>query len=126
MNLHVKRNLASVFVLAVPLLFLGVLIASADEVVLDDGDRLTGKIVKMENNVLILETPYSKPIELQAAKIKEIRTDGPAEIRLLSGEVLKGKISSTREGRLAVEPADQKPVTTDRNTTSGGHQPAPG
>ena len=112
MSLRVKRNLASVFVLAVPLFFLGVLIVSADEVVLDNGDRLTGKIVKMENNVLILETQYSKPIELQAAKIKEIRTDTPAELRLLSGELLKGKISTTKEGRLAVEPTDQKPVTT--------------
>ena len=44
--------------------------ASADEVTLENGDRLTGTVVKMEHDVLTLKTDYSpQPVEIKVAKI---------------------------------------------------------
>jgi len=37
----------------------------ADEIVLTNGDRLTGKILEIKDGILILETDYSDPIKLK-------------------------------------------------------------
>lgn len=81
---------------------------SADEVILHNGDRLTGNIKQMDKGILILETDYSDPIEIQQAKIKSISTDFPAEVRLSSGEVLKGKLRSHEDNRLSVEANEER------------------
>jgi putative salt-induced outer membrane protein YdiY len=86
---------------------------SADEVTLENGDRLTGTVVKMEKNVLTLKTDYSQqPIEIKAAKIKQLRTDSDVTLKLITGEILKGKVLSEKEGMLAVQ------VTPERATTA--------
>jgi hypothetical protein len=59
--------------------------ALADEIVLVNGDRLTGTVVKVEGGKLTLKTEYAGPIEIQADKIKSIMTDHPAEVHLVGG-----------------------------------------
>ena len=75
----------------------------ADEIVLENGNILTGTIVKLEGGKLTLKTDYSQPIEIQSNKIKKIESDQVVEIHLSSGEVLKGKIKTVEAGRMAVE-----------------------
>ena len=48
----------SVFLMLFSVLFLS-RVAFADEVILANGDRLTGTITEIKENVLILETDYS-------------------------------------------------------------------
>ena len=86
--------------------------AMADEVVLVNGDKLTGTVVKVEGGKLILKTEYAGVIEIQADKVKKIKTDNPAEIHLVGGEVLKGKIASTEDGKLAVESSPERAAST--------------
>lgn len=90
------------------LLFSGVAVAAADEVVLVNGDRLTGTVVKVEGGKLTLKTDYAGAVEIAADKIKKIRTDNPAEVHLVGGEVLKGKIATTDDGKLAVESSPER------------------
>ena len=84
---------------------------SADEIILQNGDRLTGKVVKMENNTIILETEYSAPIEIKKNKILKISTSDPVDLRLSGGEVLKGAVKGTDNGRLVVESSDDREKT---------------
>jgi len=84
----------------------------ADEVVLANGDKLTGTIVKVEAGKLTLKTEYAGAIEILIDKVKKIVTDNPAEIHLIGGEVLKGKIRTTAEGKLAVEPSPDRAAST--------------
>jgi putative salt-induced outer membrane protein YdiY len=85
--------------------------ASADEIILVNGDRLTGVITNAEEGVVTLETEYSEPIKIQKATIKRITTDNPKEIHLMSGEVLKGRLTTTDDGRMVVESYDKREST---------------
>jgi len=78
--------------------------ALADEVILGNGDKLTGTVVKVEGGKLTLKTDYAGSVEIQMEKIKSIVTDQPAEIKMESGEVLKGRLKTSEEGKLEVEP----------------------
>jgi len=84
----------------------------ADKIVLENGDTLTGTIEKVVDGKLTLKTDYAGPIEIQVAKIKEIFTDNPVEVRLLSGEVFKGKIKTVEDNRLVVEESPERPAAT--------------
>ncbi len=51
---------------------------SADEIVLENNDRLTGTVTGIENGILTLTTGYSEPIKIRVEKIKKIITDKPS------------------------------------------------
>jgi putative salt-induced outer membrane protein YdiY len=84
---------------------------SADEIILDNGDWLTGTVITLEEETLTLETNYSEPIKIKKTKILSITTDFPKEIHLLNGEVLKGKLSTQKRGILIVESSDERDET---------------
>ncbi len=68
----------------------------ADEIVLENGNVLTGTVEKVEKDTMILKTDfYPKSIEIQVAKIKKITTENPVEIHLATGEILKGKLMAS-------------------------------
>lgn len=87
------------------LIFMGTGQAGADEIVMENGNVLTGTIDKVEGGKLFLKTDYSQPIEIQTSKIKKITTDKPVDLYLATGEMVKGKIQTTPDGKLSVEPA---------------------
>jgi len=86
--------------------------ASADEIILQNGDRLTGKVSTMEDDKLILKTDYSAPIEIQKDKIREISINDPVDLHLSGGEVLKGALKATDDGRLLVESSEEREETS--------------
>lgn len=92
----------SVFLILFSVLFLS-RVAFADEVILANGDRLTGTITEIKENVLILETAYSDPIKLKFEAVQQMSTVEPVEIHLVDGEVLKGKITVEGVKQVAVE-----------------------
>ena len=79
---------------------------------MDNGDKLTGTVVKVEAGKLTLKTDYAGPVEIQVEKIKSIVTDRPAEVKMESGEVLKGTLKTVGEGKLAVEPGLGREMAT--------------
>ena len=52
----------------------------ADEVHLQNGDRLTGKIEKMEDHVLTLHTDHSGEVKIDWGKIERLKADSPLKI----------------------------------------------
>jgi len=84
----------------------------ADKIVLENGDTLTGTVVKVLDGKLTLKTDYSAPIEIQVSKIKQIFTDNPVEVHLSSGEVLKGKIETNEDGQLVVGKSGERETTS--------------
>jgi putative salt-induced outer membrane protein YdiY len=74
----------------------------ADEIVLTNGDRLTGKILEIKDGILILETDYSDPIKLKFVAVQQMSSLEPVEIHLTDGEILKGKITTDTMGQLTV------------------------
>ena len=75
----------------------------ADEVVLANGDRLTGTITEIRDNILTLETTYSDPVKLKLEAVQQMSSKEPVEIHLVNGEILKGKVTATGSREVAVE-----------------------
>ncbi len=91
-------------------------VVMGDEIILDNGDRLTGTVKKLEGNVIIFETGYSEPIRIQFSRIKSIHTEKSIEMRLIGGEILKGTLGTDEEGRVTVESPDIKgPVSVEKD-----------
>jgi len=80
--------------------------AYADEITLVNGNVLTGHVVKAEKGAITLTTDYSEPVLVKTSAIKSITTDGPVEIHLTDGEVLKGKLGTTAAGEITVESSE--------------------
>jgi len=113
----------------------------ADEVVLANGDKLTGRIIGIKENVLTLETSYSEdPIKLHYESVRQMNSSEPVEVHLNDGEILKGKITTNSSGQLVVDaeagreavvlefkniaalnPPPEKPVAWKGNVTVGGN-----
>ena len=112
----------------------------ADEVILTNGDRLTGKIVEIKEGVLTLETSFSEPVKLQFEAVQQMKSSEPVELHLTDGEVLKGKITAKGDRQVAVEegagreavvvelenitalnPQPKEPATWKGNITLGGN-----
>jgi putative salt-induced outer membrane protein YdiY len=118
------QGIAAVALLTMVLISPG--FVSADEVILENGDRLTGTVVKMENDVLTLKTDYSpQPVEIKAAKIKQLRTDSDVTLKLATGEILKGKVQSDKEGVLAVQATPERAATAVEMKTVANINPPP-
>jgi putative salt-induced outer membrane protein YdiY len=78
--------------------------AAADEVVLVGGDRLTGTVVRMTGGKLLIRTAHAaKPLEIDQASVKSVKTDAPVELRLAGGEVIRARLSADQDGRLVAE-----------------------
>ncbi len=114
--------------------------ALADEVILTNGDRLSGKIIDVRDGILTLETGYSEPVKLKFEAVEKMSSTEPVELHLTGGEVLKGKITTNTNRQAAVEagpgreavavaldniaalnPPPKEPVTWKGNVTLGGN-----
>ena len=86
--------------------------AAADEIILENGDRLTGTITTSQDGTLTIKTLYSEPIKINAALISRIKSDNPVEVHLTNGEILKGALSSTADKQVEVGASHERNITT--------------
>ncbi|HZV47990.1 MAG TPA: DUF481 domain-containing protein [Thermodesulfovibrionales bacterium] len=94
-------------------LFILVRESLADQVILINGDSLSGTVEKVTDGKLTLKTDYSGPIDIDVSKIKKISTVAPVEVHLQSGEVLKGQLNkATEDSRLIVERIGERETTS--------------
>ncbi len=85
------------------LVLVGVSDVYADQIQLKNGDKIQGKVEKVESGVLTFSTGYSDPMKIKTSEIVQISTDSPSEIHLEGGEVLRGNLSAAGEGEVKVE-----------------------
>lgn len=84
----------------------------ADQVIIDNGDSISGTVEKIVGGKLTLKTDYSGPIDIDVSKIKKISTSAPVEVHMQSGEVLKGQLKATEDDKIVVESIDGRESTT--------------
>ncbi len=85
-------------------------VALADEIVLANGDRLSGKIVRKESDTLVLNTPYAGDLNIKWADIRRVTTDAPIKVYFEDGSKLIGTLHSEEDGSVI--------VTSDETLTS--------
>ena len=74
----------------------------ADEVMLKNGDRLSGDILKMGEGILVLKTTYAGEVKIDWKDIQEITSKAPLKVQTLDGSVLQGVVTSPSTERIVV------------------------
>lgn len=77
--------------------------ALADEVVLKNGDRITGKLVRMEGSKLEFETAYAGKITIDWSQVASLLADEPIKVILSDDTTMLGKILSTEEDTMRLK-----------------------
>ena len=74
----------------------------ADEVVFRNGDRLTGKIVKMTDGKLTIESALVGTVTVNFTDVATFSTDDPIPLHLTDGTVVNQPVRAGEEGRIAI------------------------
>lgn len=109
-----KKQLSSLLIF----LFIGSA-ATADSVRTIDGAELTGTITLIDEGVIHLDTNYAGTLKIQQDQVASFESDEARHVRLASGTVMAGPISSDAQGSLRIQSEDGVLETsTDKVTTA--------
>ena len=86
------------FLLLIPLV---VFTASADQVTLKNGDRITGKVVKKDGATLTFKSDAFGDVTVPWEKVAQLVSEGPLTVVLPDGKSVLGKVTTT-ENKLEV------------------------
>jgi putative salt-induced outer membrane protein YdiY len=89
----------------------------ADQVVLKNGDRLTGTIVKSDGKTLLIKTEFAGEVTVQWSAIQDISSSQVLHLGLKNGQALVGPISTT-DGNLVVLTKSGSKVETPKDSVS--------
>ncbi len=85
--------------------------ASADEVLLKNGDRITGEITVLKGGELHVKVPYSgETVKLKWDSIQAVRSDRSQSIRMKDGSEIKGTLEITEDGFMRIISETTDPV----------------
>lgn len=93
------------------------LAAVADSVILDNGDRLSGKVIGLEGGSLVFETAYAGQLKLPWGRVRHVESDDNVRVRLSDGSLLNGRLLPAPEGKVRVkvsELVETAPVPMDQ------------
>jgi putative salt-induced outer membrane protein YdiY len=85
---------------------------SGDVIETKNGARLVGKVNKIDGTAVLFATDYAGEIKIKQSEVASLTTDAPLNVRLASGAVLQGTLSSTPNGGVALTGSDGTLNTT--------------
>lgn len=89
-----------------PFLWIAFPALAADQVVLTNGDTITGAIVKKDGGKLTIKSEFLGEVTMPWSAVKSIRSDAELSVVLPSGETVKGKVASAGDQlQIAAGPA---------------------
>src|SRR4051794_22061889 len=80
--------------------------ALADVVETKNGARLVGKVLSIDGVSVSLNTDYAGTIKVKQSEVVSVSTEQPLNVRLASGTVLKGTVSGSGGGAVAIAGPD--------------------
>jgi len=83
--------------------------ARADTVTLDNGDRLTGMIVKSDGKELSIKTDNAGTVTLQWSAVRQITSTAPIFVATPQGTTISGTVT-TEGSDLVITPSNAQPV----------------
>jgi small nuclear ribonucleoprotein (snRNP)-like protein len=104
-------------VLAAILVFLFPVALFADQIVLKNGDRLTGSIEKSDDKTLVIKTEFAGEVTVQWAAVQEINSTQSLHVMLNNGQTVTGTVT-TSDGNLAVVTANAGTVTEPKSSVT--------
>jgi putative salt-induced outer membrane protein YdiY len=89
--------------IALVCLMLFVQSGQADELVLKNGDRLTGKIVRLVDGKMVFKSDVAGDVTVELSNIQTFSSTDPITVNLKDNTGLKQRVLSAEAGRFAVE-----------------------
>ena len=83
-------------------------LAYADQIVLANGDRLTGELVSKGEDTLKFRTEYAGEINVRWKDVVSITTDAPVTVLSTDGELRQGRLERSASGEITL-------ISTDRS-----------
>src|SRR5436190_1326584 len=83
-----SRILTLILLVSLPLI-------AADQIVLTNGDTITGTIVKKDGAKLTIKSEFLGEVGMPWSAVKSIHSDSEVFVQLPSGEIVKGKIATS-------------------------------
>lgn len=100
---------------------------SADVVETKNGARIVGKVLRISEGAIAIETTYAGTLAIKQSEVSTLTTDTPVAVRLASGTRMDGKISGGPDGSLHIAGSDGTITTTVAKVaaswTAGGKDP---
>jgi putative salt-induced outer membrane protein YdiY len=85
----------------------------ADQIVLKNGDRLSGTIIKSDGKALVIKTDYAGEVTVQFAAIDQITSTQPLHLTLKDGKTVAGPVA-TADGNVVVATGGSGAVTSPK------------
>ena len=82
----------------------------ADEVVLKNGDRITGTITSSDGKKLTLKTKALSDLTIDMKDVATFITDAPARLKLKDGEHVKAKVDAGEPGTVQIADPERRAV----------------
>ena len=89
----------------------------ADQVVLKNGDRLTGAITKSDGKILLIKTEFAGDVTVQWPAVQEVNSTQALHVTLANGKTIAGPVT-TADGNLAVTSASGTVNVSKSDVTS--------
>src|SRR5262245_10794174 len=83
----------------------------ADQIVLKNGDRISGTIESAEGGKLKIKTDYAGELTIDMANIQTFASEHPLEIDLKTGQKVNEPVAAGEPGKIL--PATSQPVAID-------------
>lgn len=87
----------------------------ADQLILKNGDRLTGKIVKSDGSKLVVQTELVGEVSVDLSAVNSITSDQPLYVTLADGRTVSGMLTAS-ENKAELRSSTANPVSVDRST----------
>ncbi len=88
-----------------------------DQVVMKNGDRLTGVIVKFEGKELTMESQFAGTVAIPWDAVTSIKTDDSLNVGLKDGQTVVGSVA-TADGRFAITTRDAGVVSAAKDSVA--------
>ncbi len=87
----------------------------ADQIILTNGDKITGKIVKKDGDKIVIETEFAGVVTVLWSAVSKIVADEPVNIELADGQMLKGSVASAEDSeKIEVDTQDAGRVEIEK------------
>ena len=90
----------------------------ADQIILKNGDKLTGTIVKKDGDKIIIKTEFAGVVTILWSAVEKIVAEAPVNIELADGQKLIGTVETKEEAKLEVATKDAGTVEVKKENVA--------
>jgi YD repeat-containing protein len=87
----------------------------ADQIILKNGDRLTGEIVKSDGKTLVIKSEFAGEVSFQWAAVETINSTQTLHVGLKDGQTIVGTATS-QDGKVQLQTREAGPVVAEKDS----------